>query len=475
MRGPPLARIPRMNRIHLRIASGAFPTAVTVVMSLLLATLAVGAFFVARVAAHDQLTALGLQGAVLLANELRTRRPLGPGMLHRVIESFEAEGIASVALVNPERRVVASSEPGVERDLGADPSLHEAFRTGEVQVGWVGSGEYKAFRVHVPVDRIPGPRWRHRLHEPLPPGNPSDPPLPSGLENGTLPPGWGIEPGRVVLVLDVEPRRASWLWRWAFVHTVVSAAAVVLLWVAWFGARRSARAIAALEAERRRRETLARLGEMSAVLAHEVRNPLASLKGHLQLAVEEMGRGSGALVPQRISQALDDTSRIEALVRGLLDYAREATPSSEDLPAEALLALARDMAGPWPDGLNLEMVVTPGTVFHADRDQMGRAIANLMRNAREAAGSTGRVRVTARVADSVQHVTVEDSGPGIPKDLVARVFEPFVTGKVRGVGLGLAVARKLVEAHGGRIVMGRSADLGGARFDVEWPYRASGG
>lgn len=84
------------------------------------------------------------------------------------------------------------------------------------------------------------------------------------------------------------------------------------------------------------------------------------------------------------------------------------------------------------------------------------------------------MRLTVSSDPAGHRLTVEDSGPGVPDDLTERLFDPFVTGRVRGVGLGLAVARKVVEAHGGRIEAGRSEDLGGARFDVTWPATRQG-
>lgn len=451
---------------------------------MLLAGLAGGAFVVARVAMREQLTALGLQGAVLLANELRSRRPAGRSALNRLFASFEADGVTMVVLVNPERRVVVSNRAFPHQEIEPAPLLDEALRTGEVQAGWQSTGASKVFRVYVPVDRIPGPRWRHHpLSDP-----PEEPifghPLPPEIVEVSpqFPPGWGIERGRVILVLDVETDRAAWIWRWAWIQSAVSVCAIALLWLSWYGARRSAQAIAALEAEKRRRETLTRLGEMSAVLAHEVRNPLASLKGHLQLASEETSQGLALktgtdgfrTASTRIAQALEETARIESLIRGLLDYTRDSRPHIESMPAEDLFGLARDAAGPWPEGVDLIFATRAGLVLHADRDEMARALANLLRNAAEAAGRGGKVRVSATVEGGWYRVTVEDSGPGVADDLRARMFEPFVTGKVRGVGLGLAVARKAIEAHGGRIEAGRSVDLGGARFDILWPSSEGG-
>jgi signal transduction histidine kinase len=115
-----------------------------------------------------------------------------------------------------------------------------------------------------------------------------------------------------------------------------------------------------------------------------------------------------------------------------------------------------------------ERVCKDAARVRVDVEPMVRAITNVVFNAVEAAGTGGRVRVTATMDRVRAVVTVEDSGPGVAPELAARMFDPFVTGKVRGVGLGLSVARKVTEAHGGTVTADRSPDLGGARFVLDF-------
>lgn len=436
----------------------ALPTAVTAAASVLVLSLAVAGFLVARVATRDQLTALGLQGAVLLANEIRSRRPHWPESIPSIIASFETDGVKAVSLIGPDRRPIAGPLAG--KDLSQDALLYKAFNTGDVQVGW--ADDNATFCVYVPVDRIPGPRWRKR---PFPPFMAEPPPLPAPAQD----PLWPGTEGRIVLVMHVEPDIALWLRRWACAQALICTFAVGVIWIAWFYARRSAVAIAALEVQRQRRENLARLGEMAAVLAHEIRNPLASLKGHLQLAQEATSAESPAALKPRLTHALDSVARIESLVRDLLDYSRDAPLKIEELQASTLINYAIQLAGPAMHHLTLEVHAPSGTTLRADSEQMGRALANIMQNAAEAAGPQGKVKVTVRDLRVLYSVVIEDSGPGLPADLGRRIFDPFVTTKTKGTGLGLAVAQKIVEMHQGRIETGKSADLGGARVEVLWP------
>jgi signal transduction histidine kinase len=107
-------------------------------------------------------------------------------------------------------------------------------------------------------------------------------------------------------------------------------------------------------------------------------------------------------------------------------------------------------------------------LVHADPDLLSQVLLGLLSNATAATPPGGRLQLEATAAADTVEIAVSDSGPGIPEDLRARVFEPFFTTRARGTGLGLAVARQIVEAHGGRIDVGDSA-LGGARFRVRLP------
>lgn len=406
-------------------------------------------FVVVRQAEHDQLAMAGLSGALLLANEMRHAFHEGPQAVKRVVEEFGVEGISGATLVGPRGFIIASSKgykPGAEEEF---ERLKDAAESGEVQAGFEWTEEGRRFRVYVPFARLGrrgvGPWWRG---------------------GDGFPMDLGPEPRRAVIVVDVEPGTASWLWTWGFGQAVANAGAVVLLWVFLMRNRRSEAHIRRLEEERRRRQELARIGEMAAVLAHEIRNPLAVAKGHLQLLAEgiEMLRDSttkGSQWLSRVKRSLDEVGRIERLVQGLLDYARERRPNLEKVRASELVALADEQAQSGAEVINPRDPEVLG-----DREELARAFANILRNGREAAGPEGRVCVTISEEGNEVVFVVEDSGPGVPEEIAPRVFEPFVTQKVQGVGLGLAIAQKVIEAHHGRVALTGRGELGGARFEV---------
>lgn len=221
-----------------------------------------------------------------------------------------------------------------------------------------------------------------------------------------------------------------------------------------------------------RNEQLARLGELGAVLAHEVRTPLAGIKGFAQLLAE---RAAG---DQRSHQCTDailrETVRLEGLVNDLLLYARPDGASSGSVAIDAAVEEA------W--GLLANEAVRLGVVFErtGDRglmaacgaDRLGQLLRNLFTNALQAMPQGGWLRVATALQDGEVGVTVADSGPGFAKELLPRVFDPFVTTKVSGGGLGLAVCRRIVEGCGGRIVAENGPD-GGALITVRLPSAAA--
>ncbi len=180
---------------------------------------------------------------------------------------------------------------------------------------------------------------------------------------------------------------------------------------------------------------LAELGQMSAVLAHEIRNPLGALKGFLQLAQE---RATGD-TRMWVDTSLEQTSRLERLVKDLLLYARVPQPKWQEVGWREMVARLR----PHAPGVEFE-----STEFsmRTDPDMLEQAMLNLLRNAMEAGtdvkveAEAGRVRVT-------------DNGPGLSADVREKLFQPFVTTKAQGTGLGLAIVRNLADALGGEIVL----------------------
>ncbi|HET9482000.1 MAG TPA: ATP-binding protein, partial [Candidatus Polarisedimenticolia bacterium] len=200
----------------------------------------------------------------------------------------------------------------------------------------------------------------------------------------------------------------------------------------------------------RRKHALAAVGEMAAGLAHELRNPLGAIHGAAQVL-------SGDTDPDRAREMLDviqeESGRLGRVVGEFLDYARPDSPRREsvDLADAARRALRAATAA----GLGLAAEVTGDGAaprVSADPDQIQRAFLNLIRNAREAAGAEGRLRIDVGRDDGGRAtVRFRDDGPGIPEEQIAGLFRPFHTTRAGGTGLGLALVHRVVEDHGGEI------------------------
>ena len=204
------------------------------------------------------------------------------------------------------------------------------------------------------------------------------------------------------------------------------------------------------EARLREQESLARLGEMAAVVAHEVKNPLAGIRGSLQVIGGRMPE------PSRDRMILHDIiSRLDSLnsiVEDLLVFARPREPKLAPVPIEQLLQntatlLKRD---PAHAGMHVDIRSTP-LVIHADAGQLQVVLVNLLLNAAQATRNQGHIRVDVTGTDGICRIAIADNGPGIPADVRARIFEPFFTTKHRGTGLGLPTAKRVVERHHGSI------------------------
>jgi PAS domain S-box-containing protein len=209
--------------------------------------------------------------------------------------------------------------------------------------------------------------------------------------------------------------------------------------------------------ERRRMEkalieqaSLARLGEMAAVVAHEVRNPLAGIGGALQILARRFPPGSSdqAVVEEILSRlgALNET------VEDLLLFARPRALRRGPVP---LLALFQDTAELLLKDRELEGVAveTRGTevVVQGDAELLKPAFLNILLNGAQAMGGKGRIAVEVSKENGCGKVAIADSGPGIPAQVRERVFEPFFSTKHRGTGLGLPITRRILTAHGGSI------------------------
>lgn len=199
-----------------------------------------------------------------------------------------------------------------------------------------------------------------------------------------------------------------------------------------------------------RQAALARVGQMAAVLAHEVRNPLAGIKGAIEVILSRRPPDD----PERPIMR-DIISRIESLgdlLNDLMVFARPRPPAFRMVPVLAIVEEAASMVRRDPVCRELDLVVVGDEVEAAiDPELIRGTLLNLLLNAAQAVSGRGRVTVAVRRADARVEVVVRDTGPGIPTDIRNQVFEPFFTTKTRGGGLGLSIARRTAELHGGSL------------------------
>jgi signal transduction histidine kinase len=201
-----------------------------------------------------------------------------------------------------------------------------------------------------------------------------------------------------------------------------------------------------------RAERLAAVGQMAAMVAHEVRNPLGILRANVELAREKTPAER-----ERYDDMLGEIDRINRLTHEFMSLARDVPLVVE--PVE-LLELAREIATDAQLAAKHSQIEATGgeRTIDADRDKLKQAIYNLVLNATQMGAQHVRLEV-GRAA-----VTVADDGPGVPPEVAKTLFEPFVTARPGGSGLGLAVARRVAERHGGSIVLEKSER--GARFSI---------
>jgi signal transduction histidine kinase len=226
-------------------------------------------------------------------------------------------------------------------------------------------------------------------------------------------------------------------------------------------------------------ERMAALGTMAGMLVHDFRGPLTVIRGYAESLTQPQ---PPEVIRERAKMITDAVDRLERMTRETLDFARgggrlvrrcyEAKTLVEELAAAAAeefpsLELVRDVSVP------------KETVACVDVDKMRRVVGNIAANAMDAMGGRGRFHVSARVENGQGEerrlvLMLADEGPGVPEEIRGRVFEPFVTkGKKRGTGLGLAVARRFVEDHGGTIEL--LPEGPGARFRIALPLASGAG
>jgi signal transduction histidine kinase len=218
--------------------------------------------------------------------------------------------------------------------------------------------------------------------------------------------------------------------------------------------------------ELERQERLAALGRVVAGVAHEVRNPLASIKLRLDLAVSD-GPPLPAAVGQAVAHASDEIARLDRLVADLLVVAGRSLGPRRRTEIGGLVRDRAAALAPWAQLRQVLIIVEGDASADIDPDSIARAFDNLLRNAVEASPRGATVRVQVADDGTGVHVQVEDSGAGIAGERAPLLFEPFFTTKAEGTGLGLAISRAIARAHGGDAVYHRMGHV--TRFELTLP------
>jgi two-component system sensor histidine kinase PilS (NtrC family) len=225
-----------------------------------------------------------------------------------------------------------------------------------------------------------------------------------------------------------------------------------------------------MEQQMRRAERMATLGQLSAGIAHEIRNPLASISGSIELLRQgHVASEDDAALMAIVNREID---RLNGLISDLLDWANPRPPQIVDLDLAVLVdETVRVFRQDKSSGVEVGLTTPRELVMAGDAAKLRQVVWNLLRNAAEAAAAGGgHVEVAVDGSADTAEIVISDDGAGIPREHLSRVFDPFFTTKKRGTGLGLATCHSIVTDHGGSLDVASDAG-GGTRVVVRLPRR----
>jgi two-component system sensor histidine kinase PilS (NtrC family) len=238
-----------------------------------------------------------------------------------------------------------------------------------------------------------------------------------------------------------------------------------------------------METELKRADRLAAIGELSARIAHEIRNPLASISGSVQLIAQ--GEGIPENDRKLLAIVLRETDRLNALIRDFLVYARPVSLNLQVIPLSDIYSEIQALLKTDPrfSGISIKMTTDDGLAVQADHDQLHQVFWNLLVNASEALSAWGEITVAGSMVHlsgkrseqkNFVRIDLTDNGTGMTDAATKHLFEPFFTTKPEGTGLGLATVYRIIEAHDGRIFVESAPDMG-TTFSILLPAGTTGG
>ncbi|HNY49620.1 MAG TPA: HAMP domain-containing sensor histidine kinase [Smithella sp.] len=246
----------------------------------------------------------------------------------------------------------------------------------------------------------------------------------------------------------------------------VGLSVLCLLWVFGILLERVLTRSLNLSKELEHKKHLAVIGQMTALLAHEIRNALGSIKGYAQLADEKMASADPGKAS--LANVLQGTARIEFLVQELLQFSRDESFSIERIDVIPLLKDAIQSVVPGWNG-TWQLNGMASAFVKADSEKLRRILVNVIQNAIQAMGNEGAIDVSVHHTGRWIQIKIEDSGPGISAQQKSLLFTPFYTTKPNGTGLGLAYSRKAMEGMKGNISLNNRDGSQGAVLTIHIP------
>lgn len=224
----------------------------------------------------------------------------------------------------------------------------------------------------------------------------------------------------------------------------------------------------------KRADRLSAIGQLATGLAHEIRNPLASIEGAIDII--ERDPGSEEKRQEFFGIMKKESQRLNRLLTNLLDFARARSPRIQPSRIDGIVESVVSLAGPVAEraGISIRTAIPADLpVIECDAEQIEQVILNLSLNAIQAMSDGGSITLAARKQGSQIVVLVKDEGRGIPAEELDKIFDPFYTTKENGTGLGLSIAHQIVSQHGGAITVKANPDRG-MTFEVVLPVRHRG-
>jgi signal transduction histidine kinase len=362
------------------------------------------------------------------------------GVQHQIEELGRQSDIQHVALLDNSFKVVAHTDPSL---IGK--TLHNDFVA-------------KAAATQKPVSRMVWTKDRHRRFELI---------RPISLNGARL--------GFLEIGLSMDSADSTWkksLWSKLILGAGILGLGIVGLAAIFYNQRSHMREIKSLEAEVNRREHLSMMGNLASTVAHEVRNPLNSISMGLQrLKAEFRPVQDEAEYSHFIELMRGEVQRLNSIVEQFLSLARPLALKPHEIRIRQLMSELTTLTESNASASNVKIrLVTrdPSLIVTADPDYLKQVLLNLILNGIQAMPNGGTLTLEATTSRGKRILKVSDTGIGIPKEHLGRIFEPYFTTKANGSGLGLAIARRIVEEHGGTISV-TSEPQRGSRFEIVLP------